>query len=193
MLSAAKLTFVTSNRHKAEEVKEMFRRHGVRLDVHLAKTVEIQSESLEEIALFSSLQAYASLNKPVFVEDSGLFVEDLKGFPGPYSSYVYAKLGLERFLKLVGKNRKAFFRSVVCVYGIGRNPLLFAGSVSGKIAVEPRGEHGFGYDPIFIPSGSRKTLAEMTVSEKNEFSHRGRAVGKMLRWLYKDRNVKGGR
>ncbi|MCS6784037.1 MAG: XTP/dITP diphosphatase [Candidatus Caldarchaeum sp.] len=187
MSPGEKLTFVTSNRHKAREIKALFRSQNVKLNIHFAKTMEIQSENLAEIALFSSIDAYNYLRRPVFVEDAGLFVEELNGFPGPYSSYVYSTLGLDGLLRLVGKNRKAVFKSVVCVYGLVDRPLLFTGNVSGVIAPKPRGKHGFGYDPIFIPSGSGKTLAEMSVAEKNRFSHRGRAVRKLLRWLYKDR------
>lgn len=183
------LTFVTSNKHKALEVKEIFRSRGLSCRVHYMKTLEIQSADLAEIAVFSSFQAYQSLGKPVFVEDAGLFVESLHGFPGPYSSYVYQTLGLDNFLKLVDKKRNAFFKSVVCVYGLDIRPVIFSGVVKGRIATEPRGKAGFGYDPVFIPHGSKKTLAEMTVSEKNRWSHRAKAVEKLLRWLYKDRQT----
>ncbi|MCS7136819.1 MAG: non-canonical purine NTP pyrophosphatase, partial [Candidatus Caldarchaeum sp.] len=158
-MCADRLTFVTSNKHKAEEVAELFRMHGVALNLHFSKTIEIQSENLAEIALFSAIQAFNQLGGPVFVEDAGLFVEELNGFPGPYSSYVYKTLGLEKFLKLIGEDRRAVFRSVICVYGFEDGPRFFVGSVKGRIAWEPRGRHGFGYDPVFIPDGSTKTLA----------------------------------
>uniref|UniRef100_A0A7C5U6F2 dITP/XTP pyrophosphatase n=1 Tax=Caldiarchaeum subterraneum TaxID=311458 RepID=A0A7C5U6F2_CALS0 len=189
MLSEDELTFVTSNKHKAVEVREIFRSHGARCQVHYMKTIEIQSNDIAEIAIFSSFQAYQLLGKPVFVEDAGLFVDALNGFPGPYSSYVYRTLGLETFLKLLNKRRNAFFKSVVCVYGLSRAPVIFSGVVKGRIATEPRGEGGFGYDPVFIPAGSTKTLAEMSVAEKNKWSHRAKAVEKLLRWLYKDRKT----
>ncbi len=193
MLTVDNLIFVTSNPHKAEEVRRIFRKHGLKLHIHSMKTLEVQSTSLAEIACLSAAQAYANLGKPLFVEDSGLFIDALRGFPGPYSSYVYSTIGVEGVLKLVGENREAVFKSVICLYGVGDKPLFFTGESRGKIADESRGKRGFGFDPIFIPRGSRKTLAEMSLDEKNRLSHRGRAVEKMVEWIYKVRGRLAGR
>uniref|UniRef100_A0A7C4I3R6 dITP/XTP pyrophosphatase n=1 Tax=Caldiarchaeum subterraneum TaxID=311458 RepID=A0A7C4I3R6_CALS0 len=192
-MSVDSIIFVTSNPHKAEEVRRIFKKYGLRFKIHSMKTLEVQSTSLAEIACISAAQAYANLEKPLFVEDSGLFIEALQGFPGPYSSYVYKTIGLDGVLKLVGDRREAVFKSVICLYGVEDRPLFFSGESRGRIAEEPRGRHGFGFDPIFIPRGSRKTLAEMSLDEKNRFSHRGRAVEGLVKWIYKDRGRSAGR
>jgi XTP/dITP diphosphohydrolase len=179
-----KTVFVTSNRHKAEEVLPIFNSYSIPVDVVYAKTLEIQSESLDEIAVFSAVQAYQFVKKPVFVEDAGLFITGLKGFPGPYSSYVYTTLGLEGVLRLVeGTDRAAVFLSNICYYDPATGPRLFKGVCKGRIAPQPRGSSGFGFDPIFIPEKDTKTFAEMSLAEKNRLSHRGSAVRRLVRWL----------
>jgi len=185
MLRDSKTVFVTSNKHKAEEVLSIFNLYGLQLEVVYAKTLEIQSDSLDEIAVFSALQAYNSVKKTVFVEDAGLFITGLKGFPGPYSSYVYQTIGLEGVLRLVeDTEREAFFVSEICYYDPATGPRLFKGVCRGRIAPKPRGSNGFGFDPIFIPDGDTKTFAEMSLEEKNRLSHRGSAVRRLCRWLY---------
>jgi XTP/dITP diphosphohydrolase len=184
-----KTVFVTSNRHKAEEVLPIFNSYSIPVDVVYAKTLEIQSESLDEIAVFSAVQAYQFVKKPVFVEDAGLFITGLKGFPGPYSSYVYTTLGLEGVLRLVeGTDRAAVFLSNICYFDPATGPRLFKGVCKGRIAPQPRGSGGFGFDPIFIPEKDTRTFAEMSLEEKNRLSHRGSAVRRLCRWLYKVRN-----
>jgi len=120
----------------------------------------------------------------VFVEDAGLFIDALNGFPGPYSSYVYRTIGVEGVLKLVeGKSRGAAFVSVIALYHPGKGVRVFKGMCRGVIAQHPRGFSGFGFDPIFIPEGVGKTFAEMREDEKNKLSHRGEAARKLIEWL----------
>ena len=116
----------------------------------------------------------------VLVGDSGLFVEALDGFPGPYSAYVERTLGIEAIPRLLTAedSPRAYFRTVLA-YADGRDLETFTGSVAGRI-VEPRGDRGFGYDPIFEYNGL--TMAEMTTAEKNAISHRGRALEKFAEW-----------
>ncbi|RLE72114.1 MAG: non-canonical purine NTP pyrophosphatase, RdgB/HAM1 family, partial [Thermoprotei archaeon] len=125
---------------------------------------------------------------PFFVEDAGLFVEALNGFPGPYSSYIYKTIGCEGILKLLEgvDNRKAYFLSVVALRAPGLGDVVFKGKVNGIIANEMRGEKGFGFDPIFIPDGCEKTFAEMNIEEKSRYSHRGKALRKMGKWIVKN-------
>jgi len=115
------------------------------------------------------------------VDDAGLFIDAVGGFPGPYSAYVEDTLGVERVWQLAEReeNRRAHFRCVVAYYD-GENAETFSGSVPGTL-VAPRGDGGFGYDPIFEHEG--KTLAEMSTEEKNAISHRGRALAKFADWL----------
>ncbi|MEM2224865.1 MAG: XTP/dITP diphosphatase [Candidatus Caldarchaeum sp.] len=188
MSSEAKVTFVTSNKGKAREVEWIFKRNGLPLKVFYSETVEIQSEEISTIAVFRAMQAYTMLRRPVFVEDAGLFINCLGGFPGPFSSYVYRTVGLRNLLKMLeGEERSAYFKSAVCYYDGMSAPRLFEGVCHGQIASKPSGTKGFGFDPIFIPKGKTKTFAEMSSEEKNAVSHRGVSVNKLCRWLYKVR------
>ena len=183
---------------------------------------EIQATELGPIAARGAREAYRHADGPVLVDDAGLFVEGLDGFPGPYSSYVEETLGIERVHDIAAEldDRRAAFRCVLGYCdgdgfaaspdpvdrgdrdaaaaagpdGAGRRsneggsadalPVkLFEGYVPGRI-VAPRGEGGFGYDPIFEHDG--ETFAEMNTDRKNAVSHRGRALEKFAEW-YADR------
>jgi XTP/dITP diphosphohydrolase len=152
------------------------------------KAAEIQSDSLREIAEKSALEACRRCHLPVFVEDAGLFVEALQGFPGPYAAYAYKTIGNAGLLKLMEKveNRKATFHSAIAYCeGDSGEVRCFEGYVAGEITSEERKKNAksaFGFDPIFQPQGSKKTFAEMTVEEKNGFSHRAMAVRKFAEW-----------
>jgi len=180
------LTLVTSNRAKAEEFRAIFRQHGFKLRVEYGKTIEVQSDDLAEIAYLSCLQAFAKIGRPLFVEDAGLFIDALGGFPGPYSAYVYNTVGTGRITKLLGDGeRRAHFKSVISYYHPHHGAKIFTGVCSGMIAAEPKGQGGFGFDPIFIPDGKNKTFAEMRSEEKNSISHRSISSRALLSWLRK--------
>ena len=178
---------VTTNKGKAEEFREIFTRYGFKFRVEPMETPEIQSMDLREIARNSVLYAYSVLREPVLVEDAGLFIDSLKGFPGPFSSYVFKTLGIGGILKLMEgvKERRARFKSALAFYcPITDSVHMFTGEVEGWIAEKPRGEKGFGFDPIFVPAeGDGRTFGEMDVEEKNEFSHRARSAEKFAKWL----------
>ncbi len=155
------------------------------------KAVEIQSDSLEQIAKASAIDAFNRCHLPIIVEDAGLFVTALKDFPGPYAAYVYKTISNPGLLKLMNgvKNRKATFRSVIAYYGGQDKPICFEGEAAGTIAQDEiwgKLNTGFGFDPIFQPVGSEKTFAEMTIEEKNCFSHRAKAIRKFAQW-YKEK------
>lgn len=172
------LLFVTTNEGKLREAKEYLPTDVEQFDYDYA---EIQSNDLTEIAETGAREAYREVQEPVFVEDSGLFVNSLSGFPGPYSSYVYETLGIERVadLALGESDQSARFQSVIA-YCDEDGVEQFKGTVPGEI-VAPRGDGGFGYDPIFEHDG--RTFAEITTAEKNAISHRGRALATFADWL----------
>jgi XTP/dITP diphosphohydrolase len=172
------LRFVTTNPGKVREARAYLPEEVEQFDYDYD---EIQSDDLAEIAARGAREAATEAEGPVFVEDSGLFVDALAGFPGPYSSYVYDTLGIERVADLARAqdDRSARFRSVIA-YCDGGTVETFEGSVVGRI-VAPRGEGGFGYDPIFEHGG--RTFAEMNPEEKNAVSHRGRALATFADWL----------
>lgn len=176
------LRFATTNEAKVREAREYL--GGVEaVEQFEYDYVEIQSDDLGAIALQGAKDAYEAngSGEPVFAEDSGLFAEALGGFPGPYSSYVYGTLGIERVWRLVDaeEDHRAVFQAVIGYYD-GQDERVFEGRVRGQV-VAPRGEGGFGYDPIFEYDG--RTFAELSTEEKNAVSHRGRALAKFASWL----------
>jgi len=175
------LRFATTNAGKLREAREYLAGVVDGLEQFDYDYVEVQSDDLAKIAAHGARESYEAVGEPVIVDDSGLFVDALGGFPGPYSSYVYDTLGIERVadLALVEENRGARFRAVVA-YCDGDRVETFEGVVPGRI-VAPRGDGGFGYDPIFEHDGT--TFAEMDAAQKNAISHRGRALAKLASWL----------
>ena len=172
------LRFVTTNPGKVREARTYLPERIEQLEYDYA---EIQSDDLAEIAARGAREAAEEAEEPVFVEDSGLFVDAIGGFPGPYSSFVYDTLGIERVADLARAegDQSAQFRSVIA-YCDGETTETFEGVVVGRV-VEPRGDGGFGYDPIFEHDG--RTFAEMRIEEKNAVSHRGRALATFADWL----------
>lgn len=177
--------FVTSNVHKFLEARKIFSEYKIATAKLKVEAVEIQDDYLENIAKYSVLDAVKNCGLPVFVEDAGLFVESLGGFPGPYSKYVYNTVGLKGVLKLLEgvEDRDAYFLSAVAFGSPDEHPICFVGKVKGKISLQEQGTSGFGYDPIFVPSeGDGRTFAEMTTNEKNEQSHRAQALRAFAEW-----------
>lgn len=185
----AKLYFVTGNKNKFLEVKSIFDEELPWIELSMAPLakLEIQSEDLVEIVKFAAENLFENGYCDFFVEDAGLFIKSLNGFPGPYSSYVFKTLGCDGVLKLMNgvDDREAYFKAVIalCLNG---SIYLFEGRVEGYISSEVRGDKGFGFDPIFIPLGESRTFAEMDMGWKNKYSHRARAVRDMVSFLKKN-------
>jgi len=151
-----------------------------------ARKIEIQSDSLQTIASYAAQEAADRLGVPVIAEDAGLFIDALRGFPGPYSSDIFKRLGTRGILKLMKSvsRRNAKFYSAVAYCAPGKRPKCFTGAVDGVIDVRPRGSGGFGFDPIFVPTkGDGRTLAQMSVGEKNRISHRAVSFRRLSRWM----------
>jgi XTP/dITP diphosphohydrolase len=171
-------------------VEKIAKRYGINIVRKNVLPIEIQSDSLEEIAKFSVEHAYSILHSPCFVEDAGIFILALNGFPGPYSKFVFKTIGNDGVLKLLRgvKDRRARFSSAVGYFDGRDEPKVFSAHVIGEVTQKPRGNKGFGFDPIFVPRGSKKTFAEMSVEEKNEFSHRAKAITSFFKWFKKNRS-----
>jgi len=171
--------FVTSNRGKFKEAREIFNNLKMR---NLGYT-EIQADTLEEVVEFGMKEVKAKLNRPFMIEDAGLFIQSFKGFPGVYSAYVQKTLGNNGILKLMEKrdDRRASFRSVIGYVEPGLQPMMFTGEMHGEIGFQARGSLGFGYDPIFYIGN--KSLGEMEVEEKNKISHRGQSMRALQQWI----------
>jgi XTP/dITP diphosphohydrolase len=188
-----RLFFVTGNDNKLREVKEILKQ--------LAPSVEVvgvdlgvkerKLDSLEEVAAEEAREAYARLQEPLFVEDAGLFIEALNGFPGPYSAYVYRTIGNEGILKLMKgvEDRRAAFKSAIALCLRPGRLLLFTGVVEGEVAYEARGG-GWGFDPIFAPRGAGGLTFGELGQAKNQLSHRRRALESMANYLLSLREEK---
>jgi len=157
---------------------------SIAVDFSHTHLVEIQSDSLEEIAREKAKTAFAKVKRQIIVEDDGLFIDSLSGFPGQYSSFVFKTIGNDGILKLLAGStkRSAYFLSMIAFYD-GRILSISEGRVNGRIT-DRITEGGWGYDPIFVPDGTDLTFAELDES-KNEYSHRKRALEKFAQWYLK--------
>lgn len=180
------IAFVTTNPYKAREVKEILSSFSINIKQLFSFSIEIQSDKIEEIARISAIEAAKKSRQFVLVEDSGLFIESLNGFPGPYSSYIQKTIGNDGILKLMKgiKDRKATFRSAVGFCTPNDSPLIFVGEVHGRISQKERGRM-WAFDPIFIPNNTNNTYAEMSREKKNKISHRKKALEKFALWFKK--------
>lgn len=190
MIALHIVEFATGNPRKAEEVRSILRPYGIDLKIVKVRKIEIQDDSIERIAAFSARILARRIGKPIVVEDTGLFIDALKGFPGPYSAYVYRTIGLKGVLKLMEgvEDRRATFVCVVAYCEPGYRPIVFEGRVRGRIVDEARGSSGWGYDPIFEPDGYDRTYAELG-EYKNEVSHRAEAFRKFANWYIGSKRV----
>jgi XTP/dITP diphosphohydrolase len=178
-----KIFFVTNNPYKVKEAQAILKKKDIEVEQQGYGYPELQSENLEEIACYGAEWAAQHLKVPVMVDDSGLFIQALAGFPGPYSAYVQRTLGNKKILKLMEgeEDRRAVFRCAIGFCEPEKKPVVFTGEVWGRIAYSIRGMKGFGYDPIFEFGG--KTFGEMGDEEKNAISHRHKALMKFADWL----------
>ena len=186
------LIFATNNQPKADEIRAVL---GENFNIITLKEAGINidipepHDTLEANASEKSKTIFLLTNKDCFSEDTGLEVEAIKGEPGVKSAR-YAGTNrsfdenIEKLLINLSStaNRNARFRTIISLL-INGNEYLFEGICKGKITLNRKGENGFGYDPVFIPDGSNKTFAEMDMTEKNKFSHRKKALQKLIEFL----------
>lgn len=183
-----KLVIATQNKHKIEEIKPGLNPEIELIglsDLHFQEEVPENSDTLEGNALEKAKFIYDKYHFNTMSDDTGLEVESLNGEPGIYSARYAGESknsdnNIEKLLnKLKDKsNRNARFRTVIALI-IKNKEYLFEGIVEGIIIENRKGNMGFGYDPVFLPEGYNKTFAEMTLEEKNEISHRARALKKL--------------
>ena len=187
------LVFATNNPHKLREIREIMPDHVTILslaDIHCEGDIPETADTLEGNALIKAHYVYDRYGFDCFADDTGLEVEALNGGPGVHTArYAGESQDPEANMKKMiaemqeNTNRHARFRTVIALIEKGVEH-LFTGIVDGEIATEPRGEQGFGYDPIFIPEQTGLTFAQMGEEGKNQISHRARAVGKLLDFLH---------
>jgi len=179
--------FVTSNKGKLKETKTRLSEVSVNVVQKNLGYPEIQADTLQDVASFGMKHIQKRIDSPFILEDAGLFIDHLNGFPGVYSAYVFYSIGCSGILKLLDgvdtDNRKACFRSVFAYGEPNKKPRFFVGECHGRISTQELGNQGFGYDPVFIPDGDARAFAQMDTKEKNSFSHRGKSLEKLVEFL----------
>ena len=200
MQNSKKIIFASHNKGKISEIKEILYPLGITVlsgeDLELPD-VEETGKTFEENAYIKALAAAKKQNLPCIADDSGLCVDAIGGRPGVYSAR-YApnrdfNLGMDKLLKEIketnSNNRSAHFACVIVLAYPNGNVKSFEGRVDGSIATQKTGKQGFGYDPIFIPTGFNRSFAEFNSDEKNKISHRGRALQKFIQYLTENEDV----
>lgn len=184
--SRVRIAFVTGNRGKVAEAAHRLMEAQVEVEQLDLDPVEIQADTLEDVARAKAEWVAARHAGAFFVDDAGLFVDGLGGFPGVYSAYALKTIGTAGILKLLdgADDRAARFVAVIGYKAPGEDVRLFRGECAGRIADAPQSSgHGFGFDPIFVPEGESRTFAELPLDVKNGISHRGRALDAFVAWL----------
>jgi XTP/dITP diphosphohydrolase len=187
-----KLIFASNNKHKIEELKAFA---GTEIEIVSLKEAGIDidipepHDSLEKNASEKSWTIHRLTGNDCFSEDTGLEIEALNGEPGVRSARYAGESrsfndNIEKVLNKLSaeNNRSARFRAVISLIIDGKET-QFEGVCNGQIIDSPQGTEGFGYDPIFMPDGSRRSFAEMSIDEKNQFNHRTKAAAKLVAFL----------
>ena len=188
------LIFATNNQHKTEEIRSVLKaRFNIITLTEAGIDIDIPEpfDTLEENAREKAVTIYKLTGISCFGEDTGLETHALNGEPGVKSARYAGEerdfaANIEKLLKRLKDktDRTARFRTVISLILEGTE-YQFEGICEGYIAEAPRGEKGFGYDPVFIPLRSNRTFAEMSLTEKNQYSHRGKAVEQLVQFLIK--------
>ncbi len=184
------LIFATKNRGKLKEVRNIFSGSGFEitslLDLNSKFDIEESEKTFEGNAKKKAREVFAEYKIPVIADDSGIEVEQLNGIPGVYSARYAGENATDeennqKLIKELKKFPEPHPAKYVCcaVYFNEENYLIEYGEIKGKIIFEGRGTNGFGYDPLFVPDGYNKTMAELSPEVKNSISHRGQAFFKL--------------
>ncbi|MCF6465401.1 RdgB/HAM1 family non-canonical purine NTP pyrophosphatase [Clostridium sp. Cult2] len=192
-MTKKRLVLSTGNKHKVEEIKEILK--DLPIEVFSKNDlgfngfeIEENGETLEENAIKKATSLAGRVQGMVMADDTGLFVEYLNGGPGVHSARysgidaTYEKNNIKLLNRLDGvplQKRKALFKTVIALVTEHGNVITVIGECKGYIGFEPKGEEGFGYDPLFIVEGYNKTFAELGEEIKNKISHRARALDKL--------------
>lgn len=179
-----KIFFVTGNENKLKEARTILDNHeieGILMDLS-----EIQAINVIDIVKNKAKNAFDKIQKPILVEDTGIYIKDWNDFPGALIKWMMKTVGCNGIYKMLSQfeNKESYAETILCYYD-GNEFQVFTGKINGKI-VEPRGETNFGWDPIFEPQGFKKTFAEMSEQEKNHISMRKIALEKLNNFLKKN-------
>ena len=188
------IIFFSNNKNKIKEISNLFIKFNYKLlslnDFKNTESPIENGKTFKDNAKIKSIYGYKKFNKLCFADDSGICIDALNGAPGINSKkYLESEKNKNTTLNKIismAKNKdryKAFFETSICLTLNINKQIFFTGRVHGKISLKIRGNHGFGYDPIFIPNGMNLTFSEMTIYQKNLLSHRAIAIKKLSKYL----------
>jgi len=190
------IIIATKNKNKVYELKRLLEPYGIKIHSlleyeNIPEIIE-DGKTFEENSLKKAGEIFKLLKTPVIADDSGLVVEQIKGKPGIYSSRYAGENATDeennkKLLKELANFPEPHFAKFYCAAAFidGNHSITVTGELKGRIIKSPRGKNGFGYDPLFVPEGFNKTLAEFTIEEKNKISHRSKAFMKLKDILMK--------
>lgn len=191
-LAQMELIFASHNDHKTREIRDLLPEYKISSlkDLGFRQDIPETGETLAANAALKAHRIHREYGRPVFADDTGLIVPALDGAPGVYSARYAganadAQANMAKLLKNleVHSDRQAYFETVICYIDAQAQEHFFRGRVDGEILKSSQGEEGFGYDPIFKPSGRDLSFAEMDSADKNAISHRGRALQAFIQFL----------
>lgn len=180
-----KLAFVTTNRHKFEEVRNILSEFGIDVEWKDINLPEPDGD-IDSVAKEKAKYASSRLNKVAVVDDTGVFFEAYDDFPGSRPKFVFNSIGYDGIMRLLkGKSRKAYFRTVVGYCEPGKKPIVFDGIMRGEITenIFDEDKDVLPYMRIFVPEGYKKVISSFTLEEKNRISHRAKAFRKLGEYL----------
>jgi XTP/dITP diphosphohydrolase len=183
-----KVTFVTTNDMKFEEVARILGGYGIEIEQLNTSYEEDHDKTIGEIAKESAKKLAKKLNKPVIVDDTGVFIDHYKNFPGSVAKFVFQNIGYEGLFKLLGGiDPKGHFETAAAYCEPGEEPQVFFGRMEGRFITrnDLKDERFMPYMQIFQPCGFSKVISELTIEEKNSISHRADAFRKMGKYLSK--------
>jgi XTP/dITP diphosphohydrolase len=190
-----KLIYLTTNPEKVEEANKFFsRKYGFNLEIMRTgfEVIEIQAKTCAEVAAYSVKYAAEKLGFPVLKSDSGLYIDALGGLPGPYNAYFDKQIGIDLFLQMMSgiENRQARIEHCFGYCEPGKEPIIFAGGGTGRIALEAAGERGRWHDKFYIPDGESLTLSQLReIDHEKEASYWGTAKDDFAKWYKETNNV----
>jgi len=178
------VVFVSKNKNKAKEIVEILKHGGIQVIHKEAELDEIQDPDVACVAKHKALLAYTIFKMPVLVEDTGLYIATMHGYPGSLIKHFLAAIGQQGIIDFL-KNKERAARAVTAfAFCEGPDKVhISKGETAGEISIAIKGQSGFGWDPIFVPEGHEKTYAQMSMEEKNAISHRKKALEKFCEWI----------
>lgn len=188
------IIFVTGNQGKLGEAVEIAKKYSVKIIGQKIDLFEPMISNTSQILIDKVKDAYEQIGKPLIVDDAGIYFEAYPNFPGVFTKFIIKLIGFEGVFRLLeGKSRKAYFQCTVGFLNNGlENPVLFEGRCQGRITEKASDffSNNFEFNSIFIPEGGSKTFSEMSIGEREEYSHRAKALEEFLNWYTKEYKYK---